>query len=348
MDGSGQRADSCGCFVAAMTLTANQNITAQRTLAVTFTALTAALLTTRWMTTPSHDTCWFLEPKHAPVFSLLGRAGDTILMFPAFREIHRRTGFKPRIVVSTEYAGLYDGISYATAVPASLQWWTGVPKARAIAAALASDACFPQWWLEPDPMPAEYKGTFNLTCHGNSWGVNVALWPNFMTSMYSRAGFTRDEMLALPLVFDRRNLKREAELIAKLYPPVLRKKPLLLTNFTGISSPFGFLPELHPTLHRFARDFHTVDLGNVRATRLYDLLGLYDIAAGIITIDTATLHLAHATPTPYIAFTVDGWTSSEPRGNVALHVKYNETTRRLAEVAAVLDSWRKVATLAAA
>ncbi len=287
-----------------------------------------------------NPTCWFLTPKHAPVFSLLGRAGDTILMFPAFREIHRRTGYKPRIVVSTEYAGLYDGISYATAVPANLQWWTGVPKARAIAAALAGNTCFPQWWLEPDPMPPEYKGTFNLTCHGHSWGVNIALWPNFMTSMYNRAGFTRDEMLTLPLVFDRRNPKREAELIAKLYPPVLRKKPLLLTNFTGISSPFGFLPELHPTLHRFARDFHRVDLGNVHAHRIYDLLGLYDIAAGLITVDTATAHLAHASKVPAIWFTVNSWGGSDPRGNVALRVPYDQTPKRLQEVADVIDGWR--------
>jgi len=149
-------------------------------------------------------------------------------------------------------------------------------------------------------------------------------------------------MRRLPLLFDRRNPKREADLLAKLYPPALRKKPLLLTNFTGISSPFGFLPELYPTLHRFARDFHTVDLGNVRAHRIFDLLGVYEAAAGLLTSDTATLHLAHASPTPYIAFSVDGWTGSVPRGNVALALRYNETPRRLTEIADVLDSWRCV------
>jgi hypothetical protein len=201
----------------------------------------------------------------------------------------------------------------------------------------------PHWWNDLEcPIPPEYRGQFTLQCHAQAHGVNLALWPDFMTSMYSRAGFTADEMRRLPLLFDRRNPKREADLLAKLYPPVLRKKPLLITNFTGISSPFGFLPELYPTLHRFARDFHFVDLGNVRAHRIFDLLGLYEAAAGIVTIDTATLHLAHATPTPYIAFTVNSWCQSVPRGNVALHIDYNSTPRRLTEIADMLNSWRRV------
>ncbi len=283
--------------------------------------------------------CWFLTPKDAPVFCLLGRAGDSILMFPAFLEIYKRIGFKPRIIVSEEYAGVYDGISYAQPIPVGLHWWGGIPMARKMAESLSKKAIVPQWWLEPCPIPPEYRGTFALQCHGQEWGVNLALWSNFMTSMYSRAGFTRDEMLRLPCVFDRRNPDREAELIAKLYPPMMRKKRLLLTNFTGISSPFGYQPELFPVIHRFARHFHIVDLGNVKAHRIYDMLGLYDIAAGILTCDTATAHLAHASSVPAIWFTVDGWTSSEPRGNVALHIKYNETPRRLNEVAETLQSW---------
>jgi hypothetical protein len=218
-----------------------------------------------------------------------------------------------------------------------------MPKAKAYAQTLWGGADVIQWWNDVEcPIPPEYRGQFTLQCHGERHGVNLDLWPDFMTSMYSRAGFTREEMIRLPLVFDRRNPTRETDLANRLYPPQLRKKPLLLTNFTGISSPFGFLPELHPTLQRFARDFVTVDLGNVKAYRIFDLLGLYDMASGIITIDTATLHLAHASPTPYIAFTVNSWCQSVPRGNVALHIDYNSTPRRLTDIADVIDSWRHV------
>ncbi len=107
------------------------------------------------------EQCWFLTPKHGPVFSLLGRFGDSILMFPAFLEIYKRVGFKARIIVSEEYASVYDGISYAQSIPVGLHWWGGVPMARKMAQSLSAHAIFPQWWLEPDPMPAEYRGTFN-------------------------------------------------------------------------------------------------------------------------------------------------------------------------------------------
>ena len=262
-------------------------------------------------------------------------------MFPAFREIHRRTGLKPKIIVGNEYANLYEGISYAEPIVHNLHWWQGVEKARAIASVLSENAVLPQWWLTPQcPIPEQYRGTFNLTCFGHNWGVNLSLWPNFMASMWERCGFTQDEMRTLPLVFDRRNPAREAALLNQIWPVPMRKKPLLLFNVTGISSPFGFWPELHPTVFKFSRDFHIVDLGKVKAHRLFDFLGAYDVAAGLITCDTATAHLAHASKVPTIWFTVDSWCGSTPRGNVALHLGYNETPRRLQDVADVLQSWR--------
>ncbi len=283
--------------------------------------------------------CWFLGPKQAPGFIQLGRTGDLILLLPAFLEIFKRTGYKSNVVVSDEYAGVLDGVSYVKPHSLRLHWWQGIPVAKVYAQTLWGGAAVVQWWNEC-PIPPEYRGSFTLQCHGHNHGVNIELWPDFMTSMYARAGFTREEMLRLPLFFDRRNPTREAELVVRLYPVPLRKRPLLLTNFTGISSPFGFLPELWPTIQRFARDFHIVDLGNVKATRIFDLLGIYDMAAGLLTCDTATAHLAHGSKVPTIWFTVDGWCGSQPRGNVALHVPYNSTPRRLTEIAQVLDSWR--------
>ncbi len=285
--------------------------------------------------------CWFLRPTDAPSFIQLGRYGDLILLLPAFLEIFRRTGLKPNVVVSEEYASVLDGVSYVTPHPLGVHWWGGIPMAKDYAKRLWGHSVCPAWWNDVEcPIPPEYRGQFTLQCHGHSHGVNIDLWPNFMVSMYSRAGFTQSEMMSLACLFDRRNPNREAELVAKFYPPSLRKKPLLLYNFTGISSPFGFLPELWPTIQRFAREFHIVDLGKVKAHRIFDLLGAYDVAAGLITCDTATAHLAHASQVPTIWMSVDGWCGSVPRGNVALHFGYNETPRRLNDVADVLQSWR--------
>ncbi len=276
-----------------------------------------------------------------PVFVQLGRTGDLILLLPAFLEIFKRTGLKPTVIVSEEYADVLDGVSYVTPYPVPLHWWDGIQKAKRIAKLMASDYALPHWWNDAEcPIPPEYRGEHTLQCHGREHGVNLALWPNFMASMYSRAGFTMDEMMRLPLVFDRRDAGREKALLDRVWPPKLRGKLLLLYNFTGISSPFGYVPELYPHLNAMRERFTVVDLGPIRATRIYDLLGLYDVAVGLITCDTATAHLAHASKVPTVWFTASGWTGSTPRGNVALHVSYNDTVKRIPDLVDVLVGWK--------
>lgn len=283
--------------------------------------------------------CWFIGRKEAPLFVLLGRAGDSILMLPAFRAIHERTGFKPRVIVSTEYSSLYDGVSYVDPIPVALQWWEGVPKARLMAEELAGGAIFPQWWLGDCPIPKEYRGTFNLTCHGKAWGVNLALWPGFMQSMWERAGFTQDEMRTLPLVFDRRNAVREAALLKQVLGTDPR--PVLLHHFAGISSPFQFAPEvLNPLTQRFGKHFKLVDLAKVHATRIFDLLALFERAKGALLCDSAPLHLSAATPTPRVCFIANGWTGSVPKGNVALALRYAETPAKLSAIMDTVASWQ--------
>jgi len=286
--------------------------------------------------------CWFTEVKDAPSFIQLGRTGDIILLCPAFLEIYKRTGLNPNVVVSEEYSDVLDGVSYVTPYPMGVHWWGGMPMAKDFARKMWGRCVVPHWWSDLEcPIPPEYLGQFTLQCHGHSHGVNIDLWPNFMTSMYSRAGFTRDEMMQLPLVFDQRSSVREAELVARTWPAALRKKPMVLFNFTGISSPFGYLPELWPIMAPFNQHFMFVDLGKIKAHRIYDLLGLYDVAAGLITCDTATAHLAHASKVPTVWYTANGWGGSFPRGNVALHIKYDDTRQRLKDLSEVLNQWKQ-------
>jgi hypothetical protein len=154
--------------------------------------------------------------------------------------------------------------------------------------------------------------------------------------MWDRAGFTVEEMRTTPLTFDRRDSQREQRLL-DFYGRI--KKPMLLVNFTGHSSPFGPVPEIMRELERFRNQIHIVDLGRVAAEKIYDLLGLYDKAIGMITSDTATLHLAAASKIPYIAYTVNGWCSSTPKGNVAVEIKYNDAISRLGEVAPLVEKF---------
>lgn len=289
------------------------------------------------------DRCFLLR-KSPPVFIQLGRTGDLLLLFPAFKLIHDRTGLNPIVIVSTDYANVFDGISYATPYPITGHWFKDMPKARQIAAEKFGEAMIPHWWHD-NTLTDVPKGPMILQCHGHFWDCDWKKYPDFGTSMWNRAGFTREEMVAAPLVIDRRNLARE-DALCKRY--ILNDRPLLLYNFTGLSSPFGYTPEVMRLLAPYRQHFNMLDLGTVRAERIYDLLGLFDRAVGIVTIDTATLHLCPATETPSLMLIVDGWGQSVPRGNCVFHCFYSETPRNLNRIQAVLESWKTCSTTSTA
>lgn len=285
---------------------------------------------------------------NAPCFIQLGRYGDLILLFPAFKAIYDRTGHKPIVIVCTEYASVFEGISYVQPFPVHWPWWQGIPQARKLAEEQFGGAIIPQWWHEAPKdniLDQQCKGATVLQCHGHEWGVNMERWPNFMTSMWERAGFTAEEMRKLPLVFDRRDRERENALLQSVRGrPNVREaqgKPILLVNFHGYSSPFAWTPEVMTIVNRFRHQFHIVDLAQVKARRIYDLLGLFDVAAGLITIDTATLHLAAGSAMPYVAYTRADWSSSVPKGNCVLEIKYRDedVKGRMHELERVLEQW---------
>src|SRR5688572_16992394 len=286
------------------------------------------------------DRC-FLIQKQAPVFVVLGRHGDLILLLPAFMEIKQRIGMNPIVYVSKNYASVLGGVSYVDSVVVDVDWYQGVPKARAMAEKDHGGAVVPAWWDDPQTAydvagEIHENGAMVLQSHGRQWGVNCAENPDFGTSMWRRAGFTRKEMLSLPLVFDKRNKIREADLVKCFNRS---GKPMVLYNFKGQSSPFGYVPETLRMLQPYRQLFNMVDLGEIRASRVYDLLGLYDKAVGLITIDTATAHLAPASNVPTVWLTVPGWGRSVPRGNVACHVPYNEIPKRMSEIRTAVESW---------
>lgn len=284
---------------------------------------------------PVLDRCFFL-PKNPPVFIQLGRYGDLILLFPAFLLVYQRTGLRPIVIVSTQYASVFDGISYAIPDVQPGHWFQDMPKARRYAQMTYGDPMIPHWWspgVEPKDVP---RGGMVLQCHGFEWSCDPDKYSDFGTSMWLRAGFTRDEMLTAPLVFDRRDRTREEELVKRYHRP---GKKLVLYNCQGNSSPFGYTPELEKVLYQYRSQFNIVDIGRIRCHRLYDLLGLYDIATGLITIDTSTCHLAPAAKVPTIWLTVPGWGKSIPRGNVALHVQYDQVPQRMGEIAKTIESW---------
>lgn len=247
-------------------------------------------------------------------FIQLGRFGDIILLLPAMRHIAKETGVRPKMIVSKDYGSVLDGVSYVERITLPVHWYMGMPQARRYA-------------------EQHFGGGRVLQCHGHKWGVNIKKWPSFMVSMLDRTGVPMELFHQLPLVFDQRNPAREAAAVPKL------KKPYVAINCHGVSSPFQHGPKVFEILRHLSRHLALVDMSRIRCHRIYDLMGVMDGALGTITTDTATLHLAHGCPNPYIAITVDGWTTSTPRGNCVLEVKYSRFMSSLATITQTVESW---------
>ena len=247
-------------------------------------------------------------------FIQLGRYGDIILLLPALKYLADATGVAPKLIVSKDYGSVLDGVSYVEKISLPVHWYMGMPQAR-------------------DYANNHYGGGTVLQCHGRNWGINLGAWPNFMTSMWDRTGVPLSLFHYLPLVFDCRNPEREKAAIPKL------KKPYILVNTVGVSSPFHHGPKIFSALKHLSNQVAVVDMNRMRCHRIYDLLGPMDKALGLLTTDTATLHLAHGCSRPYIAFTVDGWCSSIPRGNCQLEVKYSKFMGSLANIVKAVESW---------
>lgn len=283
------------------------------------------------------DGCFLLR-QEPPLIVQLGRFGDELLLFPAFKLIREQMGVKPIVMVSHEYASVFDGISYATPWSVPLRWWQDSDKAKKLAKTRYNNVVVPQYWndlSEPKETTPAKNGHIFFKAHGRMWLVEGES-PDYGTAMWNRLGFTRKQMVTEPLVIDRRNRNREQQLVSRY---MRNGKPTVLYNFTGYCSPFGYVPEMMRLFQDFQKKLNFVDLGKIRADRIYDLLGLYDLAKGLITIDTATAHLAPASRVPTLWLTVDGTGTSVPRGNVALHCKYSEAPKRLSEIRSVLDRW---------
>lgn len=55
----------------------------------------------------------------------------------------------------------------------------------------------------------------------------------------------------------------------------------------------------------------------------------------------------HQKPIVIVGLTIDGWTSSLPKGNCVLEVKYNQTPHRIAEILNTVESFKNKALQAA-
>lgn len=152
---------------------------------------------------------------------------------------------------------------------------------------------------------------------------------NFSTQSWSFAGA---EYLTLyhdlPLVFDRRNRAEEQKWVERFMPDKPGdERPWLCYSLLGRSSPHPDVDSIQGWIKQnFGEDFKQLNLAAIPFQAPHHMLGVLEKAAALISIDTATLHIAYATKTPTIALQPDDpWKRSERRKHWVEAVTYSES-----------------------
>lgn len=238
----------------------------------------------------------------------LRRAGDIINLLPILQTRAEKYKRPQKIVVHRDFAEVLDGVSYAEPVI-----WDGD-------------------WEDPLAAAKKHNAT-NAQVFGKGLSPDI-YFGNFARLAWQQIGerFNRHE----PLIFDRRSSEREKALRDSIFKT---DKPKILVKLDGNSSPFGERNWVRQTVrNEFSERAEIISLDDVKAHRLYDLIGLMDHAHCLITSDTSTLWLAHATQCPSIQFVNGrGFSASPPRGNCIKRVPYQEVQVRWGEISTVIS-----------
>lgn len=262
----------------------------------------------------------------------LGKTGDLLNLLPLLKVEHER-GEKPAIMVSREFAPVLDGVSYI-----ERHIYDGphheVGNACELAKKMTDNWCCTQ-------VNASTEAVINYV-YGPA-GLRTAVTTSFQKESWRVAGKLSEWDNQPALAFDRRDDAREAKLVEHWMPPKFKGKHVLL-SLGGVSSPFPMaqvVRELVRAKFPHGTKWNLVDLAEVKAERIYDLLGLYERAHCLIATDSAPLHLARATPQlPVLAFASDNpilWNGSSWRPNHAFYCRYNDFTSRVSAFVWALD-----------
>lgn len=255
--------------------------------------------------------------SHPNVYVMLGRYGDIVNILPMLKA-EADAGRRPTLVVAQDFADILDGVSYVDRIV-----WDG-------AYDRLPDALR---WLRRDkgitaPIVPQY--------HRNPYDKS-RLTDSYQKECWRLAGKLKDFEARGPLVFDRRDDKREEALVLA---HTACSKPVILLGLDSVSSPLANKAEITAAICRRFSDTHEVlDLAHIKAARVYDLIGLLEAAALTISADTMFIHLARAGSARLLALVNSGW-----RGSVCEHaagtIRYEHATPEavVAEAVKILQS----------
>jgi hypothetical protein len=249
---------------------------------------------------------------------LMGKHGDLINMLPVAREAARHLGKAVPWFFSPEFGQVFDGVSYVEPVPLKIPYWRP-DLAHERAKRLGYRPVYAQVWGRCSHPEGARVSKFALAPY------NMAAW--------LVSGFTRDEFFdrqRYPLVFDKRDLGRETHLLARHGWIGSPKFKICVATTIGETSPYRHGWNIYMSLRREFGDDAVVNVGPIRATRIYDFLTLLETADLIIASDNVFLHLAAATETPVVAIVRDDyWGGSKPRCRLAALHTYADKPERI-------------------
>jgi hypothetical protein len=241
--------------------------------------------------------------KNECVIVQLGRFGDIINVLPIARHIAENYA-KPKWMVSREFASVLEGVSYVEPLVVDLRN-DQIKEAMSVA-----------------------RRDFRNVIQTQIWGLGYStekLCPSYNMESWRSAGLLSKfkDPTWFPW-FDRRDAEREMLLRTKLS---FEGKPLLLVNVTSsTSSPFPQGPDvLAKIVERWGKQFAVVNMADLKLHRIFDVLGLMDVAVCVVSIDTALLHLAAASHVPVVALTnPKPWLGTVCRCNCVKSFTYDE------------------------
>lgn len=242
-----------------------------------------------------------LDPRTCIV--QLGRNGDILNILPVARHIFQKTGLKPKVMVCREYLPIFERVTYAEP-----ELWSGTVSdcEKAIREA-----------------KTKYATVHNTMYFGTS--PNQEVCQNYCVAEWRSMGMEH-EWGKLPLVFDRRDVRAEEELVRKYAP----EWPYVILNLSGFSSACPDPDWIRDVVTTACRGLGVVDITALRVPNFIDLLGLLEWASLLVTTDTSILHLNRAGQTPCIHFGRDGWANSGYVENVVgvFHYSTMQAKRR--------------------
>lgn len=225
-----------------------------------------------------------------------GRLGDILNILPVL-EMDNERGNRAALMVAKEFESILDGVSYLDPVIFDGHWL------EVKSAMLEARSNYQRVMLAQVAGP---KAEIMKEARAVGIGSDDKGTESFLKDQWKVIGRFQDVKLDRPLLFDRRDPKREEKLVESVIPPIAKR--IVLLHLGGTTSPHPYAKIVSDYLaHRFhANLWAVVDISDVQAHRFYDLLGLYEKAYALIAADSAPLHLAQAIPTlPVFALTQD-------------------------------------------